>query len=116
MALDVGNNRRVFCPKVEPFFEVFPWCYKLLEIVFIMDFSGHFDIWNNLEKNFFFIFPKFIGGTLTILVIIVRVPPMNFGKMQESNFFNLIPDIKMYAQTINKNDFRIFPTQLVSPQ
>ena len=26
MALDVGNNRRVFCPKVEPFFEVFPWC------------------------------------------------------------------------------------------
>ena len=62
MALDVGNNRRIFCPKVEPFFEVFPWCYKLLEIVFIMDFSGHFDIWNNLEKNFFFHFSKIHRG------------------------------------------------------
>ena len=50
----------------------------------MMDFLVHFDIWNKIEeKNFFqifFIFPKFIGGTLTILVIIVRVPPMNFGK------------------------------------
>ena len=88
MALDVGNNRRVFCPKVEPFFEVFPWCYKLLEIVFIMDFSGHFDIWNNLEKNFFFIFPKFIGGTLTIMTKIVRVPPMNLGKMKKKIFLD----------------------------
>ena len=54
------------------------------------DFSSHFDIWNNLEKNFFSIFSKFIGGTLTIMTKIVRVPPMNFekiGKIQKKNFF-----------------------------
>ena len=37
-------------------------------------------------------------------------------KMQKFFFFNLIPDIKMYAQTINKNDVRNFPTQLAWPQ
>ena len=40
------------------------------------------------KKNFFFIFSKFIGGTLTILVIIVRVPPMNFQKMKKKNFLD----------------------------
>ena len=41
-------------------------------------------------------------------------PPYEFWKnekkMQKFFFFNLIPDIKMYAKTINKNDFRIFLT------
>ena len=94
--------------------------WKNSEVIFIYALCVHFDIWNQIEEkkflHFFFIFPKFIGGTLTILVIIVRVPPMNFGKMQKKFFFNFIPDIKMYAQTINENDFRIFLTQLVSPQ
>ena len=85
-----------------------------------MDFFGHFDIWNNLEKKNFSNF-----------FIIHREDPDNFShnrkgppyefwknekKMQKIFFFNLIPDIKMYAQTMNKNDFRIFLTQLVSPQ
>ena len=62
---------------------------NILDIFFISDFVAHFDIWNNLEKIFFFIFPKFIGGTLMIMTKIVRVPPMNFGKMKkfEKNFF-----------------------------
>ena len=40
------------------------------------------------EVGFFFdFFQKFIGGTLTIMTKIVRVPPMNFGKLKKKFFF-----------------------------
>ena len=84
------------------------------------DFSGHSDIWNNLEKNFFFHFSKIHRGDPYNFGHNRKGPPYEFWKnekkMQKFFFFNLIPDIKMYAQTINKSDMRIFPTQLASPQ
>ena len=84
------------------------------------DFCGHFDIWNYLEKIFFSNFFKIHRGDPYDFGHNRKGPPYEFWKnekkMQKIFFFNLIPDIKMYAQTINKNDFRIFLTQLVSPQ
>ena len=83
--------------------------WKNSEVIFIYGLCVHFDIWNQIEEkkflHFFFIFPKFIGGTLTIMTKIVRVPPMNFGKMQKKIFLNFIPDIKMYQNIPYKNHF-----------
>ena len=85
-----------------------PW--KNSEVIFIYGLCVHFDIWNQIEEkkflHFFFIFPKFIGGTLTILVIIVRVPPMNFGKMKKNFFLNFILDIKMYQNIPYRNSWK----------
>ena len=95
-----------------------PW--KNSEVIFIHGLCVHFDIWNQIEEkkflHFFFIFPKFIGGTLTILVIIVRVPPMNFGKMQKKNFLNFIPDIKMDQKIYYEKHFQTYLIPRVGPQ
>ena len=59
--------------------------------------------------NFFGIFFRVIGGTLWF--------QNDFEEKYEIFFFsNFFPDIKMYTQTMNKNNFRIFLPQLVSPQ
>ena len=50
----------IFCPILKAFFEVIQGRWKLFNIFFMSDFCGHFDIWNYLEKNFFFSFdPKY---------------------------------------------------------
>ena len=50
---------------------------------FMSDFSGHFDIWNNLEKKFFFHFSKIHRGDPYDYDQNRKGPPMNFGKMKK---------------------------------
>ena len=62
------------------------------------DFSSHFDIWNNLEKNFFFIFFKIHRGDPYDYDQNRKAPPMNFEKIvkiRRKFFFEIILDIKM---------------------
>ena len=46
---------------------------------------------------------------------ILKFVKTNF-EIFKKNFSNFIPDIKMYAQTINKYNFKIFLTILAWPQ
>ena len=67
-----------------------------------MDFYGHFDIWNNLEKFFFFIFSKFHRGDPSDYDQNYKGPPMNFEKMKKKIFFYIVPDIKMDQKILHK--------------
>ena len=51
------------------------------------DFSGHFDIWNNLEKNFFFHFSKIHRGDPYDFGHNRKGPPYEFWKNEKKNFF-----------------------------
>ena len=68
-----------------------------------MDFFGHFDIWNNLEKKIFFCFSK-----------IHRGDPMTKKYFEEKNeknfFFQIIPDIKMATKIHYKKHLQKFLT------
>ena len=50
------------------------------------DFSSHFDIWNNLEKNFFFIFFKIHRGDPYDYDQNRKGPPYEFWKNAKKNF------------------------------
>ena len=83
--------------------------WKNSEVIFIYGLCVHFDIWNQIEEKNFLHFSKNHRGD-----------PYNLkqnSKFFKKNFFsNFIPDIKMYAQTINKYNFKNFLTILAWPQ
>ena len=71
-------------------------------MLFVMDFSGHFDIWNNLEKNFFFHFFKIHRGDPSDYDQNYKGPPYEFWKNEKKNFFYIVPDIKMDQKILHK--------------
>ena len=56
---------------------------------FMSDFSGHFDIWNNLEKNFFFHFSKIHRGDPYDFGHNRKGPPYEFWKNEKKKMQNL---------------------------
>ena len=52
-----------------------------------MDFHGHFDIWNILEKNFFSNFFKIHRGDHDDFGHNRKGPPYEFSKNEKKNFF-----------------------------
>ena len=69
---------------------------------FVSDFCGHFDIWNNLEKNFFFSFFQNSQGDPYDYDQNCKGPPYEFWKNEKKNFFQIIPDIKMARKITHK--------------
>ena len=76
-------------------------------VIFFYDLAVHFDIWNNLRKNFFFKnFQNHRGDHMnfcTFCIKIVMVPPTILKIFEKKIFSQIIPDIKMDAQITNKN-------------
>ena len=54
---------------------------------FVMDFVGHFDNWNNLEKKIFSNFFKIHRGDPDDFGHNRKGPPYEFSKNEKKNFF-----------------------------
>ena len=76
-------------------------------VIFFYDLAVHFDIWNNLRKNFFFKkFQNRRGDHYDFdakCTKIHMVPPMILKIFEKKISSQIIPDNKMDTQITNKN-------------
>ena len=65
---------------------------------FMSDFSGHFDIWNNLEKNFFFHFSKIHRGDPYDYDQNRKSPPYESWKNEKKKNFSRLFQISKWPE------------------